>query len=161
MLMLPPPLWKPSGGAGYRYWRLNMNAAAHTSISSVKFYQGGVLKSPVNMTDNSTPSPNVVSSVGKLSASYEEWESFDGDLTTSGWISLKNTAGDRWLQWDAGAGNELLADELRIAHYNHPSQHPTGIVINASNDGVSFDEQHDVGDVSTGWTSGVERTFTW
>ncbi len=152
------------GAATYRYIRVNVtdhNAPAIVCFSICEFFFEGVRVSPINMTSNSVPSPNVISASSTFTG-HNPWEAFEGNTGGNAWAS--NAAEPNWLKWDAGAGNANSVDRVDLAIGLAGSYNPIDWAVEGSNNDSDWTELSSyTGHTITDFGGGTDQvtTFSW
>jgi len=148
------------GGTLYRYWRLTVTdwtspsgkgaAGSLVRVAEWELHVGATAYPTSNMTNNTSPSPLVASSLTDLGSGFEPYKAFDGNLSDSNrWISADAVSADQWLQIDLGAGGEIRPTTTEIAPDGGAHVPPNGNYIKDFNITAS----------NTGTFGGEEVTF--
>lgn len=152
-----------------RYLRVNvtaLNGDGYLEMADVRFYVGATTYPTVNMTSDTAPSPLVASTNSNIvPGTTDAYTAFDSSPTVSRWHS-NNPAPPIWLQIDLGAGNEIAPTGIHIiplfgGGFNRT---PSAFEVLGSNTGSFSGEQttfYSVSGLTTGWSAGVQRTFSW
>jgi hypothetical protein len=154
-----------------RYLRLNvsaLNGDGYVEITDLLFMVGGTTYPTVNMTSDTAPSPLVASASGVLSAGYAAFYAFSTAIDSSGssnsrWHS-NGPVSSAWIQIDLGAGNGIAPTGVQITPNIVNSRSPQAFQVLGSATGAFAGEQVEyfsVSGLTTGWTGGVARTFSW
>lgn len=151
--------------ATYRYLRLKANSSGtgnYSEIAKLAFVAASVEHPTGTMTTNSWPSPFVALADSEYSATYEAWKAFDNNSGT--FWSANTSAFPHWLQIDLGAGNGIAPTAVIIAPSTTITMAPYTFDVLGSNTGAFAGEETTLYSASpgaSGWTVGVDRTFTF
>lgn len=162
-ILVPAPSILGTGfanAATYRYLRLYVSDAnSFLSLTKLRWLNSSVEQTPLNMTSNSAPSPNVTSASTELSASFEAWGAFDSSTSTY-WLTA-NSTDPHWIKIDLGSGNEVSVDEIGITVSAHSAAYyPVDFQAEGSNNDSTWDVLGSwTGETS--WTVNVERLFSF
>lgn len=136
---------------GPRYLRLSgSGGSTHSMVMDLTFYTGTGQTGTVypdqigHMTSNTAPSPLVASSSGSYSSTYDDYEAFDANTTsttTSWWnLSQNSTYADWYLQLDLGAQISSSIQSASIKFFASYGWHGGAqtLTLETSTDGTNF-----------------------
>lgn len=146
---LPPP------ANTYRYWKINVTAGQPA--------QAGLTWCEIELrngsgTDLTSPGGAITASSTFSGFPVSQLIDNSNTLETSCWASDFSGTWPQWVKYDFGS-DVTLAD-LRLSP-NASSRAPADFTVEGSDDGVTYDVVYTASGLTTGWSPGVFRTFTF
>lgn len=118
----------------------------------------GILRSPNNMTNNTTPSPFVASASSDFGGSLPAFNAFDGDQTTF-WASNLSTPMPQFLKIDLGSAQ--WCSTYAIMERGSATLDPDTWVLAGSADDVSYTTVDSQAAQGGNWTNTVGHKLTF
>lgn len=140
--------------ATHRYWRVLISAPVSGNVAAMTEVELRTSSRGSDTTGGITPTAD-----SEFDVSLDA-DNVNDDSNSSAWASA-NVAGDHWVKFDYGAGNEKDIVELYIKARNDSSattQSPKDFKLQYSDDNAAWSDQITVTG-STGWTAGEQRIF--
>lgn len=143
--VIPP---EPVVVTAAQFWRIRVLSAdsGYSSIADLKMLVAGV-----DQIGSGT-----ISSSDNYTTNESQDKAIDGNLTTV-WTHSKNNL-PAWIQYDFGAGNDVLLDEIQITYRTNVSgQGVREFEIQSSTDGSTWETMKSV--TTPSWALGEMRSF--
>lgn len=139
----------------HRYWRLTELGQTDDEYVIIREFE--LLGATVDLTTvhGGTASASSVLTGG---ASHQAANAFDRSSSTF-WQSLNDQAGQRWLQWDFGLGNEQIVDTIALTSSEYINWCPRDFYLEYSDNGTDWVRCF-VKLFESVWTTGLRRTYT-
>lgn len=136
--------------------------SSNDKIYSIEYNKSFKEQFPPDMTNDTTPSPYVVSASSFSSASNSPYKAFDSNLTTTdghSWLTESGTS--HWLKIDFGIGNEKIIQGFHVHGYKFAgtSPPPTSMVLEGSNDNSTFTTLYENIPDSATWNNKIVYEF--
>jgi len=116
----------------------------------------------VETMTSSTGADSIVSSNCTTYLSFYEWKAFDNNNATYFYCYPFFSYDPATLQVEMTDGNQYIVDKIGIVgNENGNNYEPEDFEFQGSNDGSTWTTIHSETGITSGWTSGVERFFTF
>lgn len=144
--------------AAWRYWRIHVTASA--GGTGLDWSEVTMDISGVDQTDPTDAAAGAATASSSYNATLLPPNAFD-DSTSSRWASDFTNTWPQWLMYDFGAGNEKALDRITIRPALPANRAPGTFTFQCSNDNISWVTAHSETGLTTGWTIGVAREFSF